>query len=315
MAFECEKFEALLGDYIGAELERSQSREVAAHALRCLPCRGLLDDVKLRLSKSETWVEYGAELDDEFDQALEGIPIHHSRFGCDGFQALITEFLDGYVSASMYRRFVEHEAVCGGCSALLPGVIYAVAACHSVHTFEEVEPPASLTSRLLALPSTLDEVSAAMRGEIPAVKPTTRIQHGLKQVSDRFRKRTARVRRINRAVLAGAIAASFIFLVGNSLRGGALGDVFRKAQVKAGDVYEEGAEIYSRKEEMVTRFEMVGSRFNRVWKALEEDKSADQGNDADLESNNDKSGSTNSVQAEGNKRKGDSPGERIERRR
>ena len=85
MAFECEKFEALLGDYIGAALERSQSREVAAHALMCPPCRGLLDDVKLRLAESETWTEEGAELDGEFDQALEGIPIHHSQFGCDGF--------------------------------------------------------------------------------------------------------------------------------------------------------------------------------------------------------------------------------------
>ena len=276
MAFDCEKFEALLGDYLNAELERSESREFAAHSLRCLSCRALLDDVKRRLSASEAGGEF--ELDGELDQALEGIPVQHSTLSCDGFRDLITEFLDGYVAASTYHRFVEHESICRECSALLPGVVYAVAACHSVHTFEEVEAPPLLMQRLLALPSSLDEVSLAMRGETKA--PERR--RSLIGKSARFVQplvALALAGWLKRAVVAGAIASSFFFLIHGFFSRGAMGDAFKKAQTNAENVYEQGAEIYSRKEEMVTRFQMVGSDFNHVLKTIEGEEPAEKGQD------------------------------------
>ena len=272
MAFDCEKFDALLGDYLDARLERSESRECAAHALRCLSCRALLDDVKLRLSASEAGGEF--ELDGALDQALEGIPIQHSTLSCEGFRDLITEFLDGYVAASTYHRFVEHDSICAECSALLPGVVYAVAACHSVHTFEEVEVPPSLTRHLLALPSSLDEVSLAMRGEIQMAELGHPLTSGGRRSFPRLVMLALAAGWLKRTAVAGAIASCFVFLIHGSFSRAALGDVFKKAQTNAETVYDRGAEIYSRKEEMVMSLQMVGSNLNHVWKTIEGDEPA-----------------------------------------
>ncbi len=274
MTFDCKKFEVLLGDYLGRQLERSESREFATHALSCLKCRALMDDVKLRLSASETPGDF--DLDGDFDQTLEGIPIQHSALSCDGFRDLITEFLDGYVAASTYHRFVEHESICTECSNLLPGVILAVAACHSVHTFEDFETPASLTRNLLALPSSLDEVSLAMRAECEAPHRRWSLGKAAGRLVHPALALALAAGWVKRALVAGAIASSFAFLIHGFLRGDALGDVFKKAQTDAQIVYEQGAEMYSRKEEMVTRFQMVGSEFNHVWKTIEGDEPAGQ---------------------------------------
>ena len=85
------------------------------------------------------------------ETTLTAIPAEHGALGCGGFEELITEFLDGFVPAPTYHRFEEHAEECDECSTLLTGVVYAVAGCHSVHTFEEVEVAEPLLARIIAI--------------------------------------------------------------------------------------------------------------------------------------------------------------------
>jgi|ERR1700733_221975 hypothetical protein len=145
----CIEFEALLGDYIGRELDAEVRTRFAEHSLRCLSCRKLLDDVKSRLSESD---HDRVSMLPEMDADLETIPRRHGSLNCSGFRELITEFLDGFVPASIYHKFVGHSDECSECSGVLTGVVYAVAACHSVHMYEELEVPAELNRNLMELP-------------------------------------------------------------------------------------------------------------------------------------------------------------------
>lgn len=145
----CNEFEALLGDYIGRELEGKEKRQFAEHSLKCLGCRKLLDDVKSRLSDSD---QERMNASPDMDADLESIPRWHGSMNCLWFNELVTEFLDGFVPADLYHKFVGHSDECSECSEILTGVVYAVAACHSVHMYEELEVPCSLNHNLMELP-------------------------------------------------------------------------------------------------------------------------------------------------------------------
>ena len=135
----CVKFEEMLSDYVDGMLAHAAQGPFAEHALSCRACRALLDDVKSAVGECKEAIE--VEMPFELDLALGMIPETCAPLDCSSFEELITEFLDGFVPASTYHRFEEHEAECKTCSKLLTGVVYAVAACHSVHTYEEYEIP------------------------------------------------------------------------------------------------------------------------------------------------------------------------------
>src|SRR5579862_6820641 len=135
----CDEFDNLLGDYLDRQLSRGDATRFAEHSLCCRACRSLLDDVKGRLN--EDHFEGNAASAYELDGVLEMIPREFAPMQCDTFEELITEFLDGFVPAETYHRFGAHPAECEACSELLTDVVMAVAACHSVHSSEEVDLP------------------------------------------------------------------------------------------------------------------------------------------------------------------------------
>src|SRR5215210_9156634 len=145
---DCPVFEEKLSEYLDGLLARAEASRFRAHALQCRECRALLDEVKTALSDCK---HSGAETPLDLEAALLMIPLEHTPIDCDGFQELITEFLDGFVPAITYHRFEEHANDCEECSTLLTSIVYAVAACHSVHTYEEVEAPERLIKTLDAV--------------------------------------------------------------------------------------------------------------------------------------------------------------------
>src|SRR5215510_14857921 len=148
-SMDCIRFEQDLSDYFDGLLGARHASSFREHALQCRACRALMDEVKSAIRACNQ----GDELDPSplLENALLAIPTELAPLTCNGFEELITEFLDGFVPAPTYHRFEEHAAECDGCSALLTGVVYAVAACHSVHTFEEVEAPETLVGNLIAI--------------------------------------------------------------------------------------------------------------------------------------------------------------------
>src|SRR5262245_37142747 len=145
----CERFDSLLAEYVDGGLEQDVRKAMAGHSLKCRACRALVDDVKVKLR--EVVRECEINTNPRLEAVLELIPESESGLSCTSFEALVSDFLDGFVHASVYHRFARHSDVCSNCSRVLTDVVYAVAACHSVHTYEEHEVSQALAARLTAI--------------------------------------------------------------------------------------------------------------------------------------------------------------------
>jgi hypothetical protein len=213
-----------------------------------------MDDVKAAITvcKRQDELEPSALL----ATSLASIPGEHAALGCSGFEELITEFLDGFVPAPTYHRFEEHAETCDDCSNLLTGVVYAVAACHSVHTFEEVEVPEVLFSSLEAM--------------MPAQKPgfTRRVADRFASLAEHLIPRATQNARWTIATAASLAFAMFAFLLFGFSDDGTVAGVYRQAHVRASEVYTQGADIYTQTDKLVARLERVGLGIGEFWDTL-----------------------------------------------
>jgi hypothetical protein len=251
---DCKKFELALSDYLESALSRDEASLFRKHALQCRACRGLMDDVKAVISDcgSHDYVESAPGL----EATLVMIPLEHAQLDCLGFEEIITEFLDGFVPAATYHKFEEHAGACANCSEVLTDVVYAVAACHSVHTYEEYDVPAALADRLLM---------------ITPKSPTAR----RRTLTDRVAALAAFLmpRRTQGAPWSFATASAlgfaalallvFDFSDDLSVRG-----IYRQARVTAGEIYSRGSDIYAQKDEVVGRLQEVRSDIDEIWETL-----------------------------------------------
>lgn len=251
---KCNNFEEKLSDYFDGKLAAKDASLFRAHALQCRACRSLMDEVKGAI---QTCGEH-EQLDTPamLETALMAISREHAVLECDGFETVITEFLDGFVPAPTYHRFEEHAEGCRDCSLLLTDVVYAVAACHSVHTFEEVEPPLSLVDSLLAL--------------MPARKPNfaSRVARSFGTLAGFLipnPTRTARWRFATSLTLAVAMLA-FLFLGFSD--DGTVAGIYRQAHVKASELYSHSTDVYVQTDKAVARLEIVGYRIGEFWDTL-----------------------------------------------
>jgi anti-sigma factor RsiW len=250
----CSKFEEMLSDYVDGMLAPTAQSLAAEHALSCLMCRALLDDVKSAMGECKQAFE--VETPFELDLTLEMIPGECATLECFGFEELITEFLDGFVPASTYHRFEEHEAQCAACSKLLTGVVYAVAACHSVHTYEEYEVPESVTANLLAI---MPERRASL---------AARLAEQARALTCRLMPRATGGARWSFATASALAFATFAILLFGFSDDRTLAGIYRQAHVKAAEIYSQGTDIYAQKDEVVAGIQKVGSDLGEIWDTI-----------------------------------------------
>jgi predicted anti-sigma-YlaC factor YlaD len=144
----CDLFEELITPFLDAELAGSDLAAFRAHQMACTECRALLADVTAAVAACAEAPEVEPPLE-ILSRALV-IPALNPPIDCARFGELVTEFLDGFLEASVYHAFEDHATACDDCSETLAGVALAVTACHSVHFSEEVEVPESLVASILA---------------------------------------------------------------------------------------------------------------------------------------------------------------------
>lgn len=254
MVMDCEKFEYGLSDYFDGSLEPSDASLFRAHALQCRACRSLMDDVKAAIGacRQQDELQPSALL----EASLAAIPAEHGALGCSGFEELITEFLDGFVPAPTYHRFEEHTDTCDECSAILTGVVYAVAACHSVHTFEEVEVAESLQARLIAMmPERRPSLSRQVADRVGAF-------------AGRLIPRATQGARWTFATAATLAFATFALLLFGFSDDGTVKGIYRQAHVKVSELYTQGADVYTQTDKVVARLERVGLGIGEFWDTL-----------------------------------------------
>src|SRR5215831_6229482 len=116
----CKEFETRLAQYVDGTPEQDTRKGMAAHSLQCRSCRILLDDIKIKLRE----VGQSEEVITNFrlEAALELIPESESDLSCKSFEDLISDFLDGFVHATVYHKFARHSDACSKCSLVLTDV-------------------------------------------------------------------------------------------------------------------------------------------------------------------------------------------------
>jgi len=262
---DCTKFETLLSSYVDGLLEQNEASLFRAHSLQCRDCRALIDDVKATISECRD--QQDVEPPMPLEAVLAAIPTVHRALDCQGFEELITEFLDGFVPAVTYHRFEEHANSCTTCSTTLTDVVYAVAACHSVHTFEEVE------------------ISPAIEDQLLAIMPECKLGVARK-FGNRFAAfagnllpRATQSARWTYATAALLAFATFSFLLFGFSDDRTVGGIYRQAHVKFSELYTRGADVYSQTDKAVARLERVGIGIGELWETLGGESKNDGRND------------------------------------
>ena len=251
----CCTFEELLLDYLDGTLPKRQVSLFSSHALQCRHCRHLVDDVKGVVEEVKVTRE-AVDLPGHLEQALLRIQAENAHLTCSDFEELITEFLDGFVPAGIYHKFEEHTGTCPSCSSLLTEVVYAVAACHSVHTYEEMEVPESLTERLLSvMPSPKASVGRAAAEKLAAFI-------GL------LLPRATQTRGWSYATASGLGIAVFAFLLLGFSDDRSISGIYRGARATAISLYSQSSDLYSQKDELFAGLEKVRSDIGEVWDAI-----------------------------------------------
>ena len=246
---ECQAFEELITEHLDGELVGSKAAAFRSHQMSCPPCRSLLDEVSKAVGACVELQEAEPSLE-LLSRALV-IPALHPPIDCDRFAALVTEFLDGFVEASVYHAFEDHAQCCNDCSDTLAGVALAVSACHSVHFSEDIEVPESLVARILSETSGngILAKAAARSGLAGRIIGAFRLFAGPALAP--------------RVATAAVILATFSILV---MRGGlAPEEIYENAAKVTSRVYSRSADFAAKTDEVLSEVEQFRSDVNEIF--------------------------------------------------
>jgi predicted anti-sigma-YlaC factor YlaD len=251
---DCRKFEDSITEYLDGSLPSPGGSLFLAHSLQCRDCRSLLDEVKTALQDCKAPAE--VETPSYLETALFTIAGGDAGFDCLCFEEIVSEFLDGFVPAATYHRFEEHALECSKCSSLLTDVVYAVAACHSVHTYEEFETPDSLFDSLLSIaPATRPALKNRLAGRVASFVYS-------------IIPRATENPRLSYATAGSLAFATFALLLFGFSDDRTVAGIYRQAHLKFAELYSQGADIYARKDELAASFERVGKGIGEIWDTL-----------------------------------------------
>jgi anti-sigma factor RsiW len=142
----CAEFENRLTDYLDGALNGDAQRTFAEHALRCPVCHELLSEVKNTVMECRREPVPAPSPELEARILLQTAP--ETAMSCEDFEEHLTDYLDGFLPASLYHRWERHAALCSRCSDLPGEVVRSIGACYS-YISEERLVPAGLHERIL----------------------------------------------------------------------------------------------------------------------------------------------------------------------
>lgn len=142
----CIEFEDHLTDYLDNALSSDSQRDFAEHAMRCPVCHDLLNEVRNSVRACHALDVPPPSLGLEARILRQTAP--ETLMTCEDFEQHLTDYLDGFLPASLYHRWQQHAALCAGCTDLPGQVVRAIGACYS-YVKEERLMPAHLHQKIL----------------------------------------------------------------------------------------------------------------------------------------------------------------------
>lgn len=142
----CENFENRLSDYLDGSLDAETHRLFAGHALRCPVCHETLSLVKNAVQACQT--AYVPPPSEELEARILNSTMPETAMSCEEFEQCLTDYLDGFLPASLFHRWERHAALCEQCTELPGQVVRTIGACYT-YKAEELAVPAGLNDRIL----------------------------------------------------------------------------------------------------------------------------------------------------------------------
>jgi hypothetical protein len=142
----CNDFEDRMTDYLDGIFEPDVHKTFAEHALRCPVCHETLSEVKNTMLACQAASALEAPKELEARIILSTMP--ETAMTCQDFEEFLTDYLDGFLPASLYHRWERHAVLCEGCTELPGEVVRAIGTCY-IYLGEEKPLPAGLHERIL----------------------------------------------------------------------------------------------------------------------------------------------------------------------
>jgi hypothetical protein len=142
----CNDFEDRLTDYLDGTLEPEVHKLFAEHALRCPVCHETLSEVKHAMQACQ--VASGPQAPKELEARILLSTMPETAMSCADFEEFLTDYLDGFLPASLYHRWERHAVLCDRCTELPGEVVRAIGTCY-IYVGEEKPLPAGLHERIL----------------------------------------------------------------------------------------------------------------------------------------------------------------------
>jgi hypothetical protein len=143
----CAEFEEHLTDYLDGTLERAIHKSVAAHALRCPLCHSLLNEVKDALTVCHE-ISAPKHSMTHLEARILTMTMPETAMSCAQFEEHLTDYLDGFLPATLFHRWERHAVLCDSCTDLPGAVVRSIAACYT-YKMDELAVPAGLHDKIL----------------------------------------------------------------------------------------------------------------------------------------------------------------------
>lgn len=222
----CSEFEENLTDYLDKALDTKLNKAVAAHALRCPLCHSLLNDVKDALDVCHE-ISAPKHSMTHLEARILSMTMPETSMACEDFEEHLTDYLDGFLPASVFHRWERHAVLCEKCTDLPGAVVRSIAACLT-YKMEELPIPAGLNDKILQ--ATLGTTQPVK------VKPSV-----VSQVQEWIRGFSFPISAPQLAPVAMMLLIVALVFSQTAMTDGA--NVYQKSFELAGQTYQQGAEI------------------------------------------------------------------------
>lgn len=142
----CTEFEDRLTDYLDGALAAPMQRAFGEHALRCPLCHELLNEVRNTISECRASEAPAPSRELEARILVRTAP--ETSMSCEDFEKHLTDYLDGFLPATLFHRWERHAALCERCTELPGQVVRSIGACYTYISIEQPV-PAGLHERIL----------------------------------------------------------------------------------------------------------------------------------------------------------------------
>ena len=143
----CSEFEENLTDYLDKTLDKLTHKAVAAHALKCPLCHSLLNEVKDAVAVCHELVAPKPPMT-RLEARILAMTTPETAMACAEFEEHLTDYLDGFLPATVFHRWERHAVLCNECTDLPGAVVRSIAACYT-YKMDELPVPNGLHAKIL----------------------------------------------------------------------------------------------------------------------------------------------------------------------